>query len=403
MIALTAPVDPSEMVAVLGFAADPALPVADFAANRGVRRDFEADGFNAANFSAAFAQFKPIWKRLAELPFRASRQERAELTALRLAFSRDVPIEASFVPDARWLIDYTLLGISPANRERLESLCDARALRRRYFTRTHSCVRCGSARLLAFEACPGCGSADLADERIVHHYRCGWQAPESQFIYGRQLACPKCRRELRHFGMDYGKPGMIVHCRGCGATSAEPDPRFSCLDCATVIPADQAPSVDWNHYDLTEEGLGALREGRLPTLAFEADVNARPAAHSIREFKLLAGATLRSARQFGRPFAVAELSSRNLGELRHTYEATEIDTALRQALAVTIDTVSESEFVAVTGGASLLIGFPETTAADAEKIADRLCSAIAKTEALPLNLTTTVREGEAIAELLEQH
>jgi GGDEF domain-containing protein len=403
MIAVTARVDPSEVVAALGVTQDPALPIADFAANRGIRRDFEAGAFSVASFAAACAHFKPIWERLAELPFRAPRQERAELTALRLAYTRDMSIEASFAPDTRGLIDYVLLGVSPANRERLESLTGAAALRRRHFTRTHSCIRCGSARLLAYEACPGCGGADLADERIVHHYRCGWQAPESQFIRGRQLVCPKCRRELRQAGMDYGKPGMIVHCRTCGAANAEPDLCFSCLDCSVVIPGDQAPTADWYHYDLTEVGLAALREGRLPTFDLETDVNAQPAARSMREFKLLAIATLRSARQFGRRFAVAELSSPNLTALRDLYGPDGIDAALRQALAVVIDTVSQSEFVAVTGNASLLIGFPETAAAEAKNIADKIRSAIALVVAVPLDLTATVSEDEAVSEVLDRH
>jgi GGDEF domain-containing protein len=208
---------------------------------------------------------------------------------------------------------------------------------------------------------------------------------------------------LRHFGMDYGKPGIVVHCRACGVASAEPDPCFSCLDCSVVIPADQAPTADWYHYDLTEEGLRALREGRLPTLDLELDLSARPAARSMREFKLLATATLRSARQFGRSFAVAELSSPDLAALRNSYGSARIDAAFRQALAVAIDTVSESEFVAVTGSESLLIGFPETTAAAAANIADQLRSVIARNVAVPLDLTTTVRENEAVPELLDRH
>jgi Thaumarchaeal output domain 1 len=154
---------------------------------------------------------------LAELSFGAAHEDRAELTLFRIAYSRDAPIEASFATDSILLVDYRLLWRISAARQRLEALADLDLLRRNFFTRTHACGRCQSARLHAYEACPACGGGNLVDQPIVHHYRCGWQAPQSRFAGSRLLVCPKCRRELRHFGVDYGKPGIVVVCRGCGA------------------------------------------------------------------------------------------------------------------------------------------------------------------------------------------
>jgi Thaumarchaeal output domain 1 len=403
MIALAAPIDPSDLARALDMVDDPALPIADFASNRGIRHDFEADELDLRTYAEAYTHFKPIWERLDALPFRGSRNERPGLTALRLAYSRDVPIEASFAPNTKWLVDYALLGISPYNRDCLEGLVALEALRRRHFTRTSVCIHCNSARLLAFEACPDCGGSDLADERIVHHYRCGCQESESKFIRGRQLICPKCRRELRHFGVDYGKPGIIVHCRSCGASNAEPDFRFSCLDCAAVNPTDPAPHTDWYHYDITEQGLYALREGRLPILDLDEEPGARPAARSLREFKLLVSAALRNARRFDRQFSIVELVSDNMATLRKSHEPSEIESALGRAVTVVLETLSECELVAVVDGAGLLIGFPETSVTEAAAIVERVRAAIAADDTLDLNFSATMHEGEAAAELLARH
>ena len=76
---------------------------------------------------------------------------------------------------------------------------------------------------------------DLAQQPIVHHYRCGWQEPEQRFIKGRAVICPKCRRELRHYGVDYDKPGSVLVCRSCQKAKPDPVVQFVCLDCANIV------------------------------------------------------------------------------------------------------------------------------------------------------------------------
>ena len=152
-------VTPAQLADALLEVPDPAVPIADFAGNTGLRCDFAGERLNPPAL-AAFRDFStPIWRRLAELPFRAAHEDRAELTLLRIAYSRDAAIEASFAPDSSRLVDYRLLGRISAARQRLEALADLDLLRRQFFTRTHACGRCESARLHAYEACPACGSS----------------------------------------------------------------------------------------------------------------------------------------------------------------------------------------------------------------------------------------------------
>lgn len=263
-IFLMGPVNPSEFAAMALSMPDPAVPVAKFGDCGPVRSDFAADQLDQRTLAEARLRFAPIIRRLREIPFRAAREDRSGLLILRLAYSRNCPIEADFAPGERTVIQYPLLPSQASARGELEGLAYLGLLRRRHFIRTHSCDRCGSLRLIAHEACHACGSSDLVDEAIVHHYRCGCQEAESAFVAGARLTCPKCRRELRHLGIDYGKPGTIVHCRSCGAATQEPDPVFVCLDCHATVDGRQAVAADWFHYDLTELGMQSLREGCLP-------------------------------------------------------------------------------------------------------------------------------------------
>jgi ribosomal protein S27E len=263
-IFLMGPIDPSEFAAMARSMPDPAVPVAHFGDCGPMRSDFAADLLDHRTLAEARLRFAPIIRRLKAMPFQAAREDRSGLLILRLAYSRNCPIEANFAPGERTIIQYPLLSSQASARSELEGLAYQGLLRRRHFIRTHSCDHCGSLRLIAYEACHACGSSDLADEAIVHHYRCGCQAAESAFVAGARLTCPKCRRELRHLGIDYGKPGTIVHCRSCGTTSQEPDPVFVCLDCHATVDGRQAVAADWFHYELTELGMQSLREGRLP-------------------------------------------------------------------------------------------------------------------------------------------
>ncbi|MFL5255400.1 MAG: hypothetical protein ACJ8AI_21390 [Rhodopila sp.] len=398
-VLLAGAVSAAEFAAAIDVMPDPAVPVADFSNNSGIRSDFRADVLNHQSLAAARLRFAPILERLREIPFRATREDRSEILTLRLAYSRAVPVDARLSPDSSTIIQYPLLGPTAPKRAELEGLAFLDLLRRRHFMRVHACDRCASHRLLAFEACHNCGSSDLADEAIVHHYRCGCQAPESRFVQGAALVCPKCHRNLKHFGMDYGKPGSISHCRNCGGSSPEPQPRFACMDCTVTLEGQQATATDWFHYDLTDAGVLALRLGRLPNHVSQLRPEPAPGAYSLREFQLLASVALRNFRKHSRPFTAARLAITNHAALCRQHSSATVDRAMHQACLIAGDVLSSDQFVTITNNI-MLIGVPEMDAAEAAPAFSRLRAAMIAELDLPLEIDLTVYEGQDADALL---
>ena len=178
--------------------------------------------------------------------------------------------------------------------------------------RTHVCPDCRSARVVVREECPSCQSPGLDDASYLHHFRCAYQGPEEDFRQGDDLICPKCRRELSHFGRDYDRPGNLTICRECGTSTSEPVVAFVCTACHRRCEADAMPTRDIVSARLTEAGIAYARSGA---------AYLGPAKQTLRfgDFPLeLTLALNRAARDFNdgeRPFTVGYIRYDDLAEL----------------------------------------------------------------------------------------
>ena len=172
------------------------------------------------------------------------------------------PLVPAYDPSSRGLISYDT--VLPGNTVALEadSLCEQGMLAREFFDRLHVCARCDSARMHVREECMKCHSANLVEEPYLHHFKCAFQGPESRFRRGDDLICPKCRRELSHFGFDYDRPGTMLVCQACSHAASEPAVGFVCLDCGARAASEGCPTRDVFAYRLTEQGAGFAQYGR---------------------------------------------------------------------------------------------------------------------------------------------
>jgi hypothetical protein len=206
------------------------------------------------------------------------------------------------------------------------------------------------------EECTECGSSNLIDEPLLHHFKCAFQGPESQFRHDNDLICPKCRRELLHFGFDYDRPGTMIVCQACGHAASEPVVGFVCLDCGAHAGSENCPTRDVYAYRLTEQGTGFAEYGR----SFLGEMN-----HALRFTELpieLVVAMNAAAKKFNEdetPFTLINIFYQNKREIVAEHGAQQFAQArnhfvnnLREALQPSSDLVIQGpsyDFVLLNG------------------------------------------------------
>lgn len=172
-------------------------------------------------------------------------------------------IEPHFETSERSFVAYNTLHTSEDVIESMKRLERAELVQSLFYDRFNICPKCDSTRMIVREVCPICQSTHLREEYYLHHYRCAWQAPESDFRQGEDLVCPKCRYELNHFGKDYDKPGAMLVCENCNYNTTEPDISFKCLDCLTESKGEQIKSRDVKSFKLSPRAAEFLEAGRI--------------------------------------------------------------------------------------------------------------------------------------------
>ena len=159
------------------------------------------------------------------------------------------------------LQDYKGLPTHPNDtylREYIESLREQGFVQQgKFLHRIHLCPICKGDHLLFSESCTKCESSHLSEEDMIHHFRCANIAPESEYMYDGRLRCPKCKRTLRHIGIDYDRPAKVSVCFDCGATIMRPAMKVSCAECQNVTVPRLLIPHDIYEYTLTPKGKQA--------------------------------------------------------------------------------------------------------------------------------------------------
>lgn len=356
---------------LLGQASSPAPLIISQSRTLGARADLVLSDWSAASLAAAIHSLVPVITRVSELPRLASGPDRDGLSALALAYTRDCSIAPTLRPDEVTVVAYPLLlGINNP-RVMLEELAEAGMLRRRFFERLHVCHYCDSSRLHAREVCMKCHASHLTEHSLIHHYACGWQAVQPLFEVGSAYVCPKCRNELRHYGVDYDRPGSVMTCECCGETMSEPEVGFLCLDCHRTTSGDHAGFRDWHQYDLLPDGIAALKSGRLPVDGYVDD---RQRGSTFHDFRLLARHCLSVAQRTGRPLSGARLTI-DVADLADKIGERAITAVCQLIREVAVQSIRAHD-ISATLVDTVLICMPETDEAAAKIAIDRVQRAI---------------------------
>ncbi|NNF32760.1 MAG: hypothetical protein HKN68_01540 [Saprospiraceae bacterium] len=113
----------------------------------------------------------------------------------------------------------------------MEQFSHQNFFKRKVVDKINLCHKCDSAYLNFSECCTQCSSIDLYSEELVHHFRCAYVGPLSDFKKEDHLECPKCNHKLKHIGIDYDKPSEINTCNTCNYSSQETTMKAKCVTC----------------------------------------------------------------------------------------------------------------------------------------------------------------------------
>lgn len=118
------------------------------------------------------------------------------------------------------------------------------------------CSSCSESSIRLREVCPKCNSPQLAEEELIHHFRCAYIGPVSDFvdeINHDELVCPKCEHRLNHVGVDYDKPSSIFTCHN-GHVSQSAPVVARCFTCGSETRAEKLTKRIFKRYHLTPKG-----------------------------------------------------------------------------------------------------------------------------------------------------
>lgn len=136
----------------------------------------------------------------------------------------------------------------------IKSLEDKKYIVRTNFVeRIPLCPDCNSDHLVFSECCTKCNSSNLKEEDLIHHFRCANISPESDYLEGEMLRCPKCKRMLRHIGIDYDRPAKVQTCMDCHSQQFRSKIKVLCGTGGRVY----TPS-ELNQYDIYEYNFNPL-------------------------------------------------------------------------------------------------------------------------------------------------
>jgi hypothetical protein len=143
--------------------------------------------------------------------------------------------------------------------ETLRQWAELGVLRPASVDRIRVCPRCQT--LPTFRrGCRQCGSAHLANERLIHHFACAHVGRIADFECKGELICPKCRTRQLVVGSDYEYLAGPHRCLECNWTDDDLEDVAQCLRCGLRFPGRQAQELELRGYCADRLDLLALAQ-----------------------------------------------------------------------------------------------------------------------------------------------
>lgn len=105
------------------------------------------------------------------------------------------------------------------------------------------------------DGCAGCGSARVVSDQLIHHFRCGFVASQSDFEQRGEMVCPKCLTRDMVVGVDFEHANGPYRCVDCDWTDTELESIGQCTSCGLRFPGHQAAVNDLVGYHVERMDL----------------------------------------------------------------------------------------------------------------------------------------------------
>ncbi|GAB4265213.1 TackOD1 domain-containing metal-binding protein [Deferrisoma sp.] len=269
-----------------------------------------------------------------------------------------------------------------------EELAAVGLFEREFRDRIHLCPYCGHYAINFREVCPSCRSPRIQVVSNVHHYRCGHVGPEPEFRDGEDLVCPKCRRVLRHVGVDFDRPNEVVRCLDCGAVNTEPEVECLSLVCGKVFGPEAARKFDVAAYRLTARGAGAAEAGRIPARSLQELLHEHLQTVDPEAFEVMVRLARHLADRYERPYSLAEVAVGGRDQLLDAVGPVETLRVLRTFAEILRGNLRETDPVCPLGESRFRVLFFETPGPGARKGMERAVREVEeRLRGTPLGLT----------------
>lgn len=321
------------------------LPIIDLSGSLGPAADLNGASLSFGETDKVEALIADFHQRRARLHPDALYSDELATKLLGRVFVSAAPLTPSYDPATPGLIAFNAALDGDRVAQEAEGLCGQDYMKRSFFDRLHECAACGSSRFNIREECGKCGSPHLSEQAYLHHFTCAYQGPESDFRQGDDLICPKCRKELAHYSVDYDRPGSVLVCEACRHPGSEPLVGFVCLDCAAHATGDTVGTRDVHGYELTDKAIRYLETGR--TWLGREQHALRLSALPL-EVIVAVNAELQSYKSDGVPFSLLDICYRNEREVEREHGARQF-TQARELLLENLKSVLRKQDQVIRG------------------------------------------------------
>ncbi len=213
------------------------------------------------------------------------------------------------------LVQSLLNGSSGADVEVMEGLERSFLLKWELEDKVNLCPYCQHFQINFREICPECRSLEVKEEATIHHFRCACVGKETDFREGPVLRCPKCRKELRHIGVDYDRPTEDLWCASCGSNFYETQVQCYCINCGKIFPPEESLLKYIKTYSLTPEGVSAAQSGVLPGVGLMNLLEGEVYLYKYDVFKEFFRLEVLRCRRYKYASSLARVTMKNFNEI----------------------------------------------------------------------------------------